>query len=62
MNRPDELTRLRQLLEAFRSEAMTVWENDTDVTEREMAKLKADISGLEARLHHYPDQRRRSAR
>jgi hypothetical protein len=61
MNRPDELTRLRQLLEAFRSEAMTVWENDTDVTEREMAKLKADIAGLETRLHRHPDERRRGA-
>jgi hypothetical protein len=60
MNRPDELTRLRQLLEAFRSEAMTVWENDTDVTEREMAKLKADITGLEARLHPHAGERRRS--
>jgi hypothetical protein len=61
MNRPDELTRLHQLLEAFRSEAMTVWENDTDVTEREMVKLKADITGLETRLHHYPNERRRGA-
>jgi hypothetical protein len=55
MNKPDELTRLRQMLEAFRSEAMTVWENDVDVTEREMVKLRADIAGLEARLGRYPD-------
>ncbi|HEX4197560.1 MAG TPA: hypothetical protein VHZ26_08960 [Caulobacteraceae bacterium] len=63
MTRPDELTPLRQLLEAFRSEAMTVWENDQDVTEREMAKLKADIAGLESRLHRQPDHpaRRRGA-
>jgi hypothetical protein len=55
MNKPDELTRLRQMLEAFRSEAMTVWENDIDVTEREMVKLRADIAGLEARLGRYPE-------
>ena len=63
MNRPDELTRLRQLLEAFRAEAMTVWENDVDVTEREMAKLTADIAGLETRLRRHPDtnERRRGA-
>jgi hypothetical protein len=55
MNRPNELTRLRQLLEAFRSEAMTVWENDADVTAREMEKLMADIAGLETRLRRHPD-------
>ena len=43
---------------------MTVWENDVDVTEREMAKLTADIAGLETRLRRHPDmdEHRRHAR
>jgi hypothetical protein len=51
------------MLEAFRSEAMTVWENDVDVTEREMIKLRADIAGLETRLGSHPaNEHRQGAR
>ena len=53
----EELARLRELLAALESRAMTIGEHGEDVTQREIDKLKPDIEYLESVLKRVAEEK-----